>query len=316
MAELAVPPGTKGILRLCALPDAEWSDFWNRIVVRSGIKDRLLNYGSFVLTQREGRSRVGLPLHGLLILQGVPGTGKTSLARGLANEIATVLSARNMDTLFVEVSPHSFPSELLGESQRGLERLFLRTLPDLAKQTAALIVLFDEVETVAVSRSRTSLETNPIDVHRSTDAVLTGLDELTRQHPNTLVLATSNLPEIVDEGLVSRADIVENIELPGPEAARVILMDSMRELGAECSDVSHDQDLTEVVELAMGLDARKLRKLVLEGVISKRELILEPERVCWGDLVTVLRERREEKSRRFDVDSGSGVGRTAHSLGP
>ena len=54
------------------------------------------------------------------------------------------------------------------------------------------IVLLDEVETLAVSRHRLSLEANPVDVHRATDAALAGMDRLTREHRNVLLIATTN----------------------------------------------------------------------------------------------------------------------------
>jgi SpoVK/Ycf46/Vps4 family AAA+-type ATPase len=293
MIEPSPPPGSKGILKLCVLPDPTWSDYWEGIIVPAAVKNRLLNYALFALTQRAGRSQVALPLHGLLLLQGPPGTGKTTLARGLANEVAKLLAERGGETLFGEVDAHSLPSELLGESQRGIGKLLSRTLPDLSKQASAFVVLLDEVESIAVSRSKTSLETNPVDVHRATDAVLTGLDSLSTEHPNVLVIATSNFPEGIDTAFISRADLVEEFGLPGPEVMRDILLDTMHELGVDTGGRggADNGSLTELLSLISGLDPRQLRKLVLEGVISRRELVAEPERLGWGDLVAVLRDR-------------------------
>src|SRR5262249_56692855 len=92
----------------------------------------------------------------------------------------------------VDVNTHVFPSQLLGESQRGVARLFERTLPDLASRGRPMIVLFDEVEALAVSRRGASLETNPVDVHRATDAALAGVDGVARAWPNVLFIATTN----------------------------------------------------------------------------------------------------------------------------
>ena len=54
-----------------------------------------------------------------------------------------------------------------------MAKLFEQTIPELAMDGAA-IVLLDELETLAVSRHQLSLEANPIDVHRATDAVARG----------------------------------------------------------------------------------------------------------------------------------------------
>ena len=59
-------------------------------------------------------------------------------------------------------------------------------------------MLLDEVETIVADRQRLSLEANPIDVHRATDAALAGVDALTRSHKNTLIIATTNFEDAVD----------------------------------------------------------------------------------------------------------------------
>src|ERR1043166_1607588 len=67
-------------------------------------------------------------------------------------------------------------------------------MPSMAIDGIA-IVLLDELETLAVSRHRLSMDANPIDVHRATDAVLAGMDRLTRQHRNVLLIGTTNFPK-------------------------------------------------------------------------------------------------------------------------
>ena len=91
----------------------------------------------------------------------------------------------------MEVEPHALASSSLGKSQKAVQELLGQTVSELASQYP-LIVLLDEVETLAADRSRMSLEANPVDVHRATDAVLAQLDHLAARHDNLLFLATSN----------------------------------------------------------------------------------------------------------------------------
>jgi AAA+ superfamily predicted ATPase len=89
------------------------------------------------------------------------------------------------------------------------------------------IVLLDEVETLAVSRHRMSLDANPIDVHRATDAALAGMDRLTRDHRNVLLIATTNFPEALNAAVISRADHVEEVGLPDAAARQAIIADTL-----------------------------------------------------------------------------------------
>jgi SpoVK/Ycf46/Vps4 family AAA+-type ATPase len=249
------------------LPDDDWRDRWDGIVVDAELKSRLLSFGLFCVTQRGSLSTVGLPVHGLALLAGAPGTGKTTLAHGLANELATLLRDRDIadGVMFAVVDPHSFPSEFLGESQRAVSRLFNETLPELAAHGLPTVVLLDEVEALAVTRARASFDTNPVDVHRATDAVLTGLDNLAGKHPNVLLIATTNEEDAVDPAFLSRVDLREHFGLPDDAIIAQILAATLSQF-----DVTVAPDDPELRELAgkcatLGLDARRARKHVLRA---------------------------------------------------
>lgn len=277
MPAITIPPGVEGLAGLVQLPDDDWRDRWERIILPEELKERLLNYVVFSLRHRARLSTVGLPIHGLVVLAGPPGTGKTTLAGGLADRAARILA--DGPVLFVDVDPHVFPSQLLGESQRAVARLFERTIPDIARRGHPTVVLLDEVEALAVSRTRASLETNPVDVHRATDAVLSGVDRVAREWPNVTFVATTNYPQGVDVAFLSRADLVEDVGLPGAEAIAAILADTVRELtGGDGLDAGGLAELA-AAAAERGTDARQVRKLVLRAICADRALALDPTQI-------------------------------------
>ncbi len=286
MPALTVPPGAPGIVAMHELPDDAWESRWTRIIVPEDLKDRLLNFTLFSLRHRQRMDAVRLPIHGLIVLAGPPGTGKTTLAGGLADQAARALGE---SLLFVEIDPHAFPSQMLGESQRSVARLFERTLPDLAQRGRPTIVLLDEVESLAVNRTGASLETNPVDVHRATDAVLAGVDQVARACPNLTFVATTNHSVGVDAAFLSRADLVENIGLPNAAAVEQILRDTLEQVvGASRLDGAALGPLAKACVDAH-LDARRVRKLVLRALASRRELATSPERLRVEDVAAALR---------------------------
>jgi SpoVK/Ycf46/Vps4 family AAA+-type ATPase len=76
------------------------------------------------------------------------------LAQALAQRLSIRLSSVYVRTRFLEIDSHALLSKFFGESSKQVGRLF-ESILEIAKDDSELVVvLFDEVETIAGSREK------------------------------------------------------------------------------------------------------------------------------------------------------------------
>lgn len=139
------------------------------------------------------------PIKGILFT-GLPGTGKTMLARIIAN----VASAT-----FYEISGPAVISKWVGESELILRRIFTD-----ASERAPSIIFFDEIDSVAGRRTEEAHEASK----RVVAQLLTLMDGFQADERVTVIAAT-NRPQDIDVALRRPGRFDWEIEFPMPERA-------------------------------------------------------------------------------------------------
>ena len=141
-----------------------------------------------------------------VLLHGPPGTGKTRLARAVANE---------SDAQFFHIAGPEIMGSAYGESEKRLREIF-----EEAAKAAPSIIFIDEIDSIAPKRGQVSGEAEK----RLVAQLLTLMDGL-EPRQNLVVIAATNRPEAIDEALrrPGRFDREIVIGVPDERGRREIL---------------------------------------------------------------------------------------------
>src|SRR5207237_4266463 len=140
-----------------------------------------------------------------------------------------------------------------------------------------------------------SFETNPVDVHRATDAVMLGIDEIAKKLPSVLFVTTTNFIDAIDDAFLSRADLVMHFALPTVETIANILRHSLEELAVQWPALqplaASSAEIFQVAALCEGWNGRQVRKLVLAALAQRLEVAQDPALLAFDDLREAARKR-------------------------
>ncbi len=165
---------------LVETPNIKWSEVGGLEEIKQELKEAV----EWPLKHPQAFIRVGIkPPRGILI-HGLPGTGKTLLAKAVATE---------SEANFIHVKGPSLLSMWVGESEKGVRKVFER-----ARQVAPCIIFFDEIDAIASKRGYDSGTKVTERVLNQLLAEMDGLEELT----DVVVLAATNRPDMLDSALL------------------------------------------------------------------------------------------------------------------
>lgn len=258
LTPIAAPRGDLAQFLVASYP----SERLNNVILPSSIEEELEQI--VVETRlREKLEEKGLKPRRRLLLSGPPGTGKTLSAHSLAGELQFPLFS---------VMLHGLITKFMGETAQKLKLVF-----DAVKSTRG-VYLFDEIDALAATRG----DGNDVgEARRVLNSFLQFLDEDTGP---SIVIATTNLAEILDRAVLRRFDLVLSYELPDAVSIRQAL--ERRLIGFSTARLSWKK----VTDCAIGLSTADV--VVAAEDAARRAVLSDRESITTTDLLDSLERRR------------------------
>ena len=252
---------------LVQIPDIKWDDVGGLEDVKQELKEAV----EWPLKHPETFQRLGIrPPKGTL-LYGIPGTGKTLLAKAVASE---------SEANFISVKGPELLSKWVGESEKGVREVFRK-----AKQASPTVIFFDEIDAIASTRSSNDGDSGV--TKRVVNQLLTEMDGL-EELEDVAIIAATNRPDILDAGLMRPGRFDRHIQVKEPdEEARLAIFKV------------HTKDMP----LADDVDLKKLAKHT-EGYVGA-----DIESVCREAAMLALRDNLEttEISNKYFKEASEKV---------
>ncbi|KAL1552801.1 hypothetical protein AAHA92_13558 [Salvia divinorum] len=225
------------------------------------------------------------PCRGILLF-GPPGTGKTMLAKAIANEAGAS---------FINVSMSTITSKWFGEDEKNVRALFT-----LAAKVSPTIIFVDEVDSMLGQRTRVGEHEAMRKIKNEFMTHWDGL--LTKPGERILVLAASNRPFDLDEAIIRRFERRIMVDLPSTDNREKILKTLLSKEKAETLDFKELATMTEgysgsdLKNLCVTAAYRPVRELIQqerEKDMAKKQI--EKEGESSEDASSTPDESKEEK---------------------
>ena len=226
-------------------PDVSFKDI-------GGMKEEILSIQQAIelpLNKPEAFDKMGLSPPKGVLLTGPPGTGKTMLAKAIANSTSAT---------FLGLVGSELAQKYIGEGGRLVRELF-----DLAKEKAPSIIFIDEIDSIGSKRLDSSTSGDR-EVQRTLMQLLSEMDGF-ESNQNVKIIAATNRPELLDKALLrpGRFDRIIEIGLPDRDARENILQIITKQMPLDNSLI-----LEKIAYKTEGFSGAELKALVMEAGIK------------------------------------------------
>jgi proteasome regulatory subunit len=262
------------VMELIEAPDISYDQV-------GGLEDQIQEIKETVelpLTKPEIFQDIGIePPRGVL-LYGLPGTGKTLLAKAVAHE---------SQATFIHMSGSELVHKFIGEGAQLVRDIF-----QMAREKAPAIIFIDEIDAVGSIRTHDGT-TGSAEVNRTMMQLLAEMDGF-RTRGDIKIIAATNRIDILDPALLrpGRFDRIIEIPMPNAEARLKIL-----EIHAAKMKKAEDVDLSEIARKVEDASGADLKSLVVEaGMNALRRNARAVTRADFEKAIDKVMDEDEESS--------------------
>ncbi|HHW18624.1 MAG TPA: CDC48 family AAA ATPase [Firmicutes bacterium] len=231
------------------VPNVTWEDVGGLESVKQTLKETVewpLKYPELFL-------KSGIKPPKGILLYGAPGTGKTLVAKALANE-----SGVN----FISVKGPELLSKYVGESERAVREEFRK-----AKQVSPCILFFDEFDSLVPQRGRSGCSDA---VDRVISQFLTEMDGI-EELRGVVVLAATNRPDLIDPAILRPGRLDKRLQFPLPDRKAREMIFRVHTRGKPVDD---DVDYRALAEATEGWNGSEIAALCREaGMAAIRDFL-------------------------------------------
>lgn len=190
--------------------------------------------------------KVGIQPPKGVLLYGLPGTGKTLLAKAVAH---------STNASFIRIIGSELVQKYIGEGARMVRELF-----ELANEKSPSIIFIDEIDSIGAKRLD-SITSGDREVQRTLVQLLAEMDGFDPRG-NVRILAATNRPDILDPALLrpGRFDRIIKVPMPNAEARTEILKIHARKM-----NMSPDVDLKKIGQMTDDTSGADLSAIVMEA---------------------------------------------------